>query len=752
MRCTRITTMVRMTDSVSATPTAWTNPLRDPRDLRLPRIAGPCSIVIFGVTGDLSRKKLLPAIYDLANRGLLPPSFGLTGFARRDWTEDHFRDFVREHVQQHCRTPFRESTWKQLAKGIRFVQGTFDDSAAFARLSDTVAELDRDRGTRGNHAFYMSVPPRAFPVVARQLADCGLARSSEGAWRRVIIEKPFGHDLASAKELDRVVSEVFDPSSVFRIDHYLGKETVQNMLALRFANAMYEPIWNANYVDHVQITMAEDIGVAGRAGYYDGIGAARDIIQNHLLQLLALTAMEEPVSFTASDLTAEKTKILSAVRLPKDLAAHTARGQYAAGWQGSHDVVGYLEEKGIDPASTTETYAAIRLDIDTRRWAGVPFYLRTGKRLGKRVTEIAVVFKRAPHLPFESTATRELGKNAIVIRVQPDEGVTIRFGSKVPGGTAMEVRDVSMDFSYGRSFTESSPEAYERLILDVLLGDPPLFLGFLKGVSFFWTTVHLFCKTVLLSVILLGIFFLLDTFLFSKEGKPKPATQSNEKLGLDGKVNLLLLIGVVISVLMSGIWKPESGFEIYGTHIELQNAARDVILLALAGASLALTTKECRKLNNFTWEPILEVAKLFIGIFISMIPAIAILRAGTDGALAGVINMVFHEGQPVNAMFFWLTGILSSFLDNAPTYLVFFNTAGGDAVHLMTDWTETLSAISAGAVFMGAVTYIGNAPNFMVRSIAEDQGVKMPSFFGYMLWSVGILFPCFALITYLFFM
>ena len=252
------------------------------------------------------------------------------------------------------------------------------------------------------------------------------------------------------------------------------------------------------------------------------------------------------------------------------------------------------------------------------------------------------------------------------------------------------------------------------------LGDPPLFLGFLKGVSFFWTTVHLFCKTVLLSVILLGIFFLLDTFLFSKEGKPKPATQSNEKLGLDGKVNLLLLIGVVISVLMSGIWKPESGFEIYGTHIELQNAARDVIL--------------------------------FIGIFISMIPAIAILRAGTDGALAGVINMVFHEGQPVNAMFFWLTGILSSFLDNAPTYLVFFNTAGGDAVHLMTDWTETLSAISAGAVFMGAVTYIGNAPNFMVRSIAEDQGVKMPSFFGYMLWSVGILFPCFALITYLFFM
>ena len=261
----------------------------------------------------------------------------------------------------------------------------------------------------------------------------------------------------------------------FRIDHYLGKETVQNLLALRFANAMYEPIWNANYVDHVQITMAEDIGIGGRAGYYDGIGAARDVIQNHLLQLMALTAMEEPVSFTAKDLTAEKTKVLSAVRLPKDLAANTARGQYAKGWQGSHEVVGYLEEKGIDPKSTTETYAAIRLDIDTRRWAGVPFYLRCGKRLGKRVTEIAVAFKRAPHLPFEQTAVRELGKNAIVIRVQPDEGVTMRFGAKVPGGSTMEVRDVNMDFSYGRSFTENSPEAYERLILDVLLGDPPLF-------------------------------------------------------------------------------------------------------------------------------------------------------------------------------------------------------------------------------------------------------------------------------------
>jgi len=459
---------------VSTAPAGRSNPLRDPRDRRLPRIAGPCGLVIFGVTGDLARRKLMPAVYDLANRGLLPPGFALTGFARRDWADQDFAQVVHDAVQQNARTPFREAVWQEFAKGIRFVQGEFDDDEAFDRLSRTVADLDAERGTGGNHAFYLSVPPRAFPLVCRQLARSGLSEQPEGAWRRVVVEKPFGHDLASARELNEVVSTVFTPESVFRIDHYLGKETVQNMLALRFANQLFEPIWNANYVDHVQITMAEDIGIGGRAGYYDGIGAARDVIQNHLLQLLAITAMEEPVSFGADDLRAEKEKVLSAVRLPKDLAAHTARGQYAAGWQGGEEVVGYLEEQGIGPDSVTETYAAIRLDIDTRRWAGVPFYLRTGKRLGRRVTEVAVVFKKAPHLPFESTATTELGNNALVIRVQPDEGVTIRFGEKVPG-TSMEVRDVTMDFGYGHAFTESSPEAYERLILDVLLGDPPLF-------------------------------------------------------------------------------------------------------------------------------------------------------------------------------------------------------------------------------------------------------------------------------------
>ena len=450
------------------------NPLRDADDRRLDRIAGPSALVIFGVTGDLSRKKLMPAVYDLANRGLLPPGFALTGFARRDWEDEDFAQVVHDAVKEHARTPFREATWRQLAEGIRFVQGSFDDDEAFERLRQTVEQLDAERGTGGNHAFYLSVPPSAFPIVCRQLSESGLSKSSPDAWRRVVIEKPFGHDLESARELDAVVSQVFDPESVFRIDHYLGKETVQNLLALRFANQMFEPLWNSNYVDHVQITMAEDIGIGGRASYYDGIGAARDVIQNHLLQLLALVAMEEPVNFDAEALRAEKIKALSSVRLPRDLGRHTARGQYASGWQGGEKVVGFLEEEGFNPNSTTETFAAVKLEIDNRRWAGVPFYLRTGKRLGRRVTEVAVVFKKAPHLPFESSLTSDLGNNALVIRVQPDEGVTLRFGAKVPG-TAMEVRDVTMDFGYGHSFTESSPEAYERLILDVLLGDPPLF-------------------------------------------------------------------------------------------------------------------------------------------------------------------------------------------------------------------------------------------------------------------------------------
>lgn len=453
---------------------AAANPLRDPRDKRIPRVAGPCVLVLFGVTGDLARKKLLPAIYDLANRGLLPPGFSLVGFARRDWKDQDFAELTHAAVKEHARTPFREEVWKQLSEGIFFCPGEFTDDGAFDALAMMLKEIDETRGTGGNYGFYLSVPPKFFPLVVQQLKRTNLADAPPGSWRRVVIEKPFGHDLKSAQELNAITSAVFPESSVFRIDHYLGKETVQNILALRFANNLFEPIWNRGYVDHVQITMAEDIGIGGRAGYFDGIGAARDVIQNHLLQLLALVGMEDPTSFGADSLRREKEKVLKAVRLPSDLSLSTARGRYGPGWQGGDPVIGYTQEEGISPESITETYAAIKLEIANRRWAGVPFYLRTGKRLGRRVTEVAVVFQRAPHLPFSKDDTEILGQNALVIRVQPDEGITVRFGSKVPG-TAMEVRDVSMDFAYGESFMESSPEAYERLLLDVLIGDPPLF-------------------------------------------------------------------------------------------------------------------------------------------------------------------------------------------------------------------------------------------------------------------------------------
>ena len=453
----------------------YVNPLRDATDRRLPRVAGPCALVMFGVTGDLAQKKLLPAVYDLANRGLLPPGFSLVGYGRRDWDDEQFTDYVLESVKERARTPFRAEVWRQLAEGIRFVTGGFDSDEGFENLKETLREVDETQGTEGNHAFYLSIPPGGFDQVIEQLRRHGLVdKSKTTPWNRVVIEKPFGHDLASARELEAKVSSVFNSDSVFRIDHYLGKETVQNMLALRFANQMFEPIWNNHYVSHVEITMAEDIGIGGRAGYFDGIGIARDVIQNHLLQLLALAAMEEPTSFEASQLRAEKQKVLAAARVPEDYALHTARGQYASGWQGGKDVKGYLEEDGVDPGSSTETFAAIRVDIDNRRWAGVPFYLRSAKRMPRRVTEVALSFKRAPHLPFTATDTEELGTNALVMRIQPDEGVTLRFGAKVPG-TQMEIREVSMDFGYGGSFTETSPEAYERLILDVLLGDPPLF-------------------------------------------------------------------------------------------------------------------------------------------------------------------------------------------------------------------------------------------------------------------------------------
>ncbi|MDO4631577.1 MAG: glucose-6-phosphate dehydrogenase [Corynebacterium sp.] len=452
----------------------WANPLRSVQDKRLPRIAGPSGMVIFGVTGDLARKKLLPAIYDLASRGLLPAGFALVGYGRRDWSKEVFENYIKDAVKAGARTPFRDNVWERLAEGMVFVQGNFDDNDAFDRLAATLAELDQTRGTAGNWAFYLSVPPANFSDVCNQLQRSGMAQTAGGGWRRVIVEKPFGNNQETAQELNRVINSVFPEKSVFRIDHYLGKETVQNIMALRFANQIFDPLWNSHYIDHVQITMAEDIGLGGRAGYYDGIGAARDVIQNHLIQLLALIAMEEPVDFTPAELQAEKIKVLRATKAVEPFSKTTARGQYAAGWQGSEYVCGLREEEGFDPNSTTETYAACTLEINSRRWAGVPFYLRTGKRLGRRVTEIALVFKDAPHQPFPAGTRHSQSRNVVVIRVQPDEGMLMRFGSKVPG-SAMEVRDVNMDFSYSEAFTEESPEAYERLILDVLLDEASLF-------------------------------------------------------------------------------------------------------------------------------------------------------------------------------------------------------------------------------------------------------------------------------------
>jgi glucose-6-phosphate 1-dehydrogenase len=452
------------------------NPLRDPADRRLPRVPEPCALVIFGIGGDLSRKKLIAAIYDLANRGLLPTDFVLVGFSRSDWPGGgSFEAMARKSAKDHARTVWNEEVWRRLAANSRFVEGSFDDDQAIDRLVTTMAELKDTHGIQGNAAFYLSIPPTLFPDVLKQMQRTGLSDAEQaGGWRRVVVEKPFGHDLPSALELNKLVDSVFPARDVYRIDHYLGKETVQNLLALRFANQLFEPVWNANFVDSVQITMAEDVGIGGRAAFYQATGAARDVLQNHLLQLLALTAMEEPVEFSPEAVRIEKLKALRAISLPGDLERYAVRGQYDQGWLAGERALAFRAEDGIPDDSNTETYAAVRLGVETRRWAGVPFYMRTGKRLPKRVTEISVLFKKAPHLPFSKTDTQELGHNQLVIRVQPDEGVTLKFGSKVPG-SAMEVRDVAMDFLYGEAFTESSPEAYERLILDVLVGDATLF-------------------------------------------------------------------------------------------------------------------------------------------------------------------------------------------------------------------------------------------------------------------------------------
>ncbi|MDR1443053.1 MAG: glucose-6-phosphate dehydrogenase [Bifidobacteriaceae bacterium] len=450
------------------------NPLVDPADQRVPRIPPPCALTIFGVTGDLARRKVLPAIYDLANRGLLPAGFSLTGVARSPWTTQQFINQAHAAVTSGARTPFRQRVWEQLTASMAYVSGDIADPSTYAELRQALERSDRDFGTGANRAFYLSMPPSTFAPICGHLASSGLAQDSTAA--KVVIEKPFGHDLASARALDATLAQVFDPSAIFRIDHYLGKETVRGMLATRFANQVFEPLWSHEYVDHVQITMAEEMGVGSRASYYDQIGATRDVMQNHLLQLLAITAMEGPGSFGAADLRRAKENALAAVRLAGQANDCAVRGQYTAGWQGNIAVPGYLDEPGIPGGSTTDTFGALKLEIATDRWQGTPFYLRTGKRLGRRVTEVAIQFSRTADQVRAGLETRYMGANALVIRIQPDEGITLRVGAKVPQ-TDMEVRDVTMDFSYGHAFTESLPDAYERLILDVLLSYDPLFPG-----------------------------------------------------------------------------------------------------------------------------------------------------------------------------------------------------------------------------------------------------------------------------------
>jgi glucose-6-phosphate 1-dehydrogenase len=458
------------------------NPLRE--GLRLERMAEPCTMVICGATGDLAERKLGPALYNTLLGGFLPPEFTVVGFARRDLTDEEFREHLLNGINRYSRNkPAKQAIWESFARGIEYHHGTFDDPAAYAELAKRLDRIDRDRGTAGNRLFYFAVPPSLYPEIIQHLDRAGLAASGPGrpsgskkGWTRVIVEKPFGYDLQSARTLNREIAEVFHEDQVYRIDHYLGKETVQNLSVFRFGNGLFEPIWNRRYIDSVQITVAETVGAEGRGEFYEDIGALRDIVQNHGLQLLAMFAMEPPVEFGAEDLRDEKLKVLRAVKpmAIEDVAANTIRGQYVSGWVEGERISSYRDEPEVAPDSETETYAALKLTIDSWRWAGVPFYIRTGKALPSRVTEIAVQFRRAPLALFSRAGVPQVDPNVLAIRVQPDEGILLRFGAKVPG-QGLQIRTVNMDFRYGSSFAVDSPDAYETLLLDAMVGDASLF-------------------------------------------------------------------------------------------------------------------------------------------------------------------------------------------------------------------------------------------------------------------------------------
>jgi glucose-6-phosphate 1-dehydrogenase len=442
------------------------NPLLE--GLRLRRSPDPCAIVIFGASGDLTRRKIFPALYSLALRRLLPERFGIVGVARSEHTTKQWVAEMKKAVKEHGRDELRADVWKELAAGMRYVSTDFADDRGEDEVVDALRDLDERRGTAGNRLYYLAVPPAAFETIVNKLGE---RRSAEG-WTRLIVEKPFGHDLESARHLNEILRAHFSESEVFRIDHYLGKETVQNMLALRFANGIFEPIWNRQFIDHIQITVAESIGIEGRSGFYEQAGAIRDIFQNHLLQLVALTAMEPPIDFTADSVRNEKVKVLRSLHTPGPKSV--VRGQYGRGFIEGEEVPGYREEEGVASDSNTETFVAAKLYVDNWRWADTPFYVRAGKRLPRRETTIAIQFQRAPHPPFAEIAGDGLRPNVLLIHVQPDEGVSLAIGAKVPGA-GMSIRTVHMDFLYGGAFRTGLPEAYERLILDAMLGDATLF-------------------------------------------------------------------------------------------------------------------------------------------------------------------------------------------------------------------------------------------------------------------------------------